>query len=129
MYQAFKDMPKLLKFITAHAFFCAVFFLAVVIPGIPIRFNGQLMESSDLWKSGLALPTAAVGLAMPLAGVLLLRRWQYARYLYVLFFVSLLIAPYLYWHQLVQALFGTALSCGVIGYLFINKAVRAYFNS
>ncbi|MES9826358.1 MAG: hypothetical protein ABW127_18205 [Candidatus Thiodiazotropha endolucinida] len=77
MYQAFKEMPTLLKFITAHALFCFMFFMAVVIPGIPITFKGELMEFYDLWEGGL--PTAAMGLSMPVVGVLLLKRWQYAR--------------------------------------------------
>jgi len=129
MYQAFKDMPKLLKFITAHALVCAILFLAVVIPGFPIQFNGQAMESSDLWENGLAIPTAAVGIVMPALGILFLRRWQYARYLYALMIVSVLVVPYILWHQLAGAIFGFVASCAIIGYLFVNSGVRAYFNS
>lgn len=129
MYQAFREMPTLLKFITAHALVCFVFFLTVVIPGIPITVNGEVMESSELWSRGLGFPTAAVGLAMPVVGVLILKRWQYSRQLYALSLVSVLVAPYLVWQQLVLALFGVVLSCVIISYLFINGKARAYFSS
>lgn len=129
MYQAFREMPTLLKFITAHALVCFVFFLAVVIPGMPITVNGEVMESSELWSIGLGLPTAAVGLAMPVVGVLILKRWQYSRQLYALILVSVLVVPYLVWQQLVLALFGVVLSCAIISYLFINRKARAYFSS
>lgn len=129
MYHAFQEMPMLLKFITAHALFCFVFFLAVVIPGIPITVDGEVMESSELWSEGLGLPTAAVGLAMPIAGVLILKRWHYSRQFYALILVSVLVAPYLVWQQIVLALFGVVLSCAIISYLFINRKARAYFSS
>jgi len=61
--------------------------------------------------------------------VLILKRWQYSRQLYTLILVSVLVAPYLIWQQLVLALFEVVLSCAIISYLFINKKARAYFSS
>ena len=122
-------MPTLLKFITAHALVCSVLFLAAVIPGMPITVNGELIESSELWSRGLGLPMAVVGLAMPVVGVLILKRWQYSRQLYALILASVLIVPYVVWQQLVLALFGVVLSCAIISYLFINRKARAYFAS
>ena len=129
MYQAFKDMPIPLKFITAHALVCFVFFVVVVIPGISITFNGEVMDSSELWARGLGLPTVAIGLAMPIMGVLILKRWQYARQFYALLILSVLVAPYVVWQEPVSAAFGVVLSCATIGYLFINRRVCAYFSS
>ena len=129
MYQAFKDMPTLLKFITTHALVCFVLFVAVVIPGIPITFNGEVMESGELWARGLGLPTVAVGLTMPIAGVLILKRWQYSRQFYGLLLASVLVTPYIVWQDIILAGFGVLLSCAMIGYLFINKKARAYFSS
>ncbi|MCU7944386.1 MAG: hypothetical protein KZQ87_17095 [Candidatus Thiodiazotropha sp. (ex Cardiolucina cf. quadrata)] len=129
MYQAFKEMPTLLKFITAHALFCFFFFFAVVIPGISITFNGELMEASDLWERGLVLPTAAMGLSMPIVGLLFLKRWQYARHIYSLLFISVMVTPYVYWQQLPAIVFGIVVSFGIIGYLFINRRACEYFSS
>lgn len=128
MYQAFREMPTLLKFITVHALICFVFFLAVVIPDMPIMVNGEVMESSELWSRGLGM-LPAVGLALPVVGVQILKRWPYSRQLYTLILVSVLVAPYLVRLQLVLALFGVVLSCAIISYLFINEKARAYFSS
>ena len=129
MYQAFKEMPTLLKFITTHALVCFVFFLAVVIPGIPITFNGEVMESQELWAKGLGLPTMAVGLSLPVAGILILRRWKYCRQLYSAILLSVLVGPYVYWQEVSSLVFGVVLSCAIIGYLFLNSLSRAYFSS
>ncbi|MBY6212796.1 hypothetical protein KUV95_14655 [Microbulbifer agarilyticus] len=122
-------MPILLKFITGHALVCFVFFLAVVIPGVPITFNGELMESQELWARGVGLPTIAVGLSLPVAGMLILRRWQYCRQLYSIIILSVLIAPYAYWQEIPSLIFGVVLSCAIIGYLFLNRQARAFFSS
>ena len=129
MYQAFKEMPTLLKFITAHALACFVFFLAAVIPGIPITFNGEVMESQQLWAKGVGLPTVATGLAMPVIGVLFLRRWQYCRQVYSVALVSFMVVPFVLWQELPLIIFGVVLSCAIIGYLFLNGQARAYFSS
>lgn len=129
MYQAFKEMPTLLKFITGHAFVCIVFFLAAVIPGIPISFDGQVMESKVLWAKGLGLPAVIVGLSLPVAGILILRRWQFSRHLYSAILLSALVGPYLYWQQVLSLVFGVVLSCAIIGYLFLNGQSRTYFRS
>jgi len=129
MYQAFKDMPTLIKFFTGHALFCFVFFLAAIIPGIPITFNGEVMESQDLWAKGVGLPTAVVGLAFPIAGILILRRWPYCRQLYSVILLSVLVGPYVFWQELASVVFGAVLSSAIIAYLFLNGQARAYFSS
>jgi hypothetical protein len=129
MYQAFKDMPTFLKFITAHALVCFVFFLAVVIPGIPITFNGEVMTSQDIWAKGLGLPIMAVGLSLPSAGILLLRRRQYCRHFYSITLLLVLIGPYVYWQEVRSFIFCVVLSGAIIGYLFLNGQSRAYFSS
>lgn len=130
MHEAFKDMPTLLKFITVHALLCfALFVVVVVIPGIPITFNGEIIDSSELWVRGLGLPTVVIGLTMPIAGFLMLKRWQYSRQFYAFLLVSFMVGPYVVWQQLVPMVFGVVLSCAIIGYLFINREVRVYFGS
>ncbi len=129
MYQAFKEMPILLKFMTVHALACFIFFLASVIPGIPISFNGEVMESQQLWAKGVGLYAMVIGLVMPVIGVLFLRRWQYCRQVYSVALLSVLVFPFVLWQELTSVIFGVALSCAIIGYLFINGQARAYFSS
>jgi hypothetical protein len=129
MYQAFKEMPTLLKFITGHALVCFVFFVAAVILGVPIAFNGEVLESQELWAKGVGLPTVAIGLALPVVGVLFLLRWQYCRQVYSLILVAVMVAPYVIWREVSSLIFGLVLSCAIIGYLFLNGKVRAYFRS
>lgn len=129
MYQAFKEMPTLLKFITVHALACFVFFLAAVIPGIPITFNGEVMTSQQLWAKGVGLPIVVIGLAMPVIGVLFLRRWKYCRQVYSVALMSVMVVPFMLWQELASVIFGVVLSCAIIGYLFINGQARAYFSS
>jgi hypothetical protein len=129
MYQAFKEMPTLLKFMTVHTLACFVFFLAAVIPGIPITFNGEVMESQQLWAKGVGLPAVAIGLSMPVIGILFLQRWQYCRQVYSVALVSVMVVPFVLWHEQPSIIFGVVLSCAIIGYLFINGKARAYFSS
>ena len=129
MYQAFKDMPTPLKFLTTHALACFALFLAAVIPGIPITFHGEAMESQEIWAKGAGIPTVAVGLAMPVMAILFLLRWQYCRQLYSVVFVSSMIMPFLFWQELSKVMFGMVISCAIVGYLFMNRQARAYFSS
>ncbi len=129
LYQAFKDMPTLLKFFTGHALVCFLFFLAAVIPGIPISFNGEVIESQELWSKGVGLRVAAMGLVMPLVGILILKRWKYCRQLYAATLLWALVTPYVFGQELGPIIFGVVISCAITGYLFINVQARAYFAS
>ena len=128
MYSAFKEMPMLLKFLTAHALVCLVFFFAAVIPGIPITFNGEVMESQELWGKGVGLPTAAVGLVFPFCGILMLRKWAYARQAYLLVFFSVMVVPYLIWKELPSLIIGLVISVAIAAYLYKEKKACAYFS-
>jgi hypothetical protein len=130
MYQAFKEMPTFLKFITGHALVCFLFFLAAVIPGIPITVNGEVMESQELWVKGDGLRVALMGLAMPMVGLLILRRWKYCRQLYTVTIASVLVAPYVFRQDIIGTIvFGVLVSCAITAYLFLNIKARAYFSS
>lgn len=129
MYQSFKDMPIFLKFITAHALVMFMLFVATVVPGIPITFNGEVMESQELWAKSVGVFTALVGLMLPVCGILILKRLPYARHVYVLVISLVLVAPYVYWQELIGVAFGIVLITAVTIYLYKNGGVRAYFSS
>ncbi|WP_299599701.1 hypothetical protein [uncultured Microbulbifer sp.] len=129
MYQAFSEMPTLLKFLTAHALVCIYLLLAVFVPGIPISFNGVAMGTAELWESGLAISTALVGLLMPVSAVLFLWRWKYSRQTYSVLLAAVMIIPFALMRQVPSIIFGACLTAVILGYLFFNSGVRAYFRS
>lgn len=131
MYKSFKEMPIFLKFITAHALVCFLLFVAAVIPEIPIIFNDEVMETQELWEKGIGIRfhLAISGLAMPATGILILKRWHYARQFYALLLISLLVAPYIVWQDLISTIYGMVLAFSIIGYMFFHGQARAYFSS
>lgn len=52
MWANFSCMPKLLKFLTAHAAFCFVFFVMSVIPNDSFSIQGQHVTYAEWWSSG-----------------------------------------------------------------------------
>ncbi len=82
-----------------------------------------------VWSSGLAFFVAFIGLALPLAGVLLLRRASLARHFYILVLVIGAVMPYLFMRGYVFA----GVSGAVIGllawYVFGSTSAQAYFAS
>ena len=129
MYQSFKNMPMILKFITVHAIACFIFFVAAVIPGTPITYNGEVMASQELWAHGVGLHIVAIGIAMPVMGMLFLQRWLYSRQLYSITFIFLMVFPFVLWQELYSAIFSAVISCVIITYLFLNRQACAYFSS
>ena len=129
MYESFKKMPVFLKFITVHALACFVFAVMVLVPGMTITYNGEPMKSAELWDKGLALLIVFIGLSLPVAGVLLVKRSQYSRKFYSALLLLVMVVPYIYWQEYVSLIFGVAVSAAIIGYLFISGGVRAYFSS
>jgi len=129
MWQSFRSMPLLLKFLTFHALACCVFFVGVVVPNDSFKVDGRAIPFDELWSSGLAFFVAFVGLALPLAGVLLLRRASLARHFYIGVLVIGAVMPCLFMRDYVFA----AMSVAVIGllawYVFDSPSAQAYFAS
>ena len=129
MWQAFRSMPLLLKFLTFHAVVCFVFFVGVAVPNDLFKLNGRAVPYDEPWSSGLAFFVGFVGLAMPLAGVLLLRRTSAARHVY-LFILSIgSVLPYLFMRDYVFAGASVVVIALIAWYVFGNAAVQAYFAS
>ena len=129
MYESFKKMPTILKFLTLHALVSILLVFAVVIPGIPIAVNGQQMSYSELWSSGFGIFGVFLGLAFPLCGWLLLKRAANARLVYLVMLTIALISPYIFSQDIAAAIFGIVITGLVAGYLYITPSVRAYFAS
>lgn len=125
----FKEMPIMLKFITAHALACVLFLVAALVPGIPFYFNGKEMTFSEVWYSGIGVFTIYVSIAMPVCGVLILKRVSNARVIYLAVLCSVLIVPYIYWKNTEGIIFGVATACFIAAYMFGMPSARNYFAS
>ncbi|WP_394173648.1 hypothetical protein [Thalassotalea litorea] len=130
MLNAFKDMPIVLKFITAHALICSCFALVAIVPGIPVEINGVRMESQGIWEKDWGIPLVATGLALPIIGLLFLNRWKYSRQIYAvaLFGVFFLLNMTSLIQKPAYLLFPLIVVGVLTSYLFLNKKVRDYFN-
>jgi len=128
MYETFKKMPTILKFLTAHALVCFIFLLAAIVPGIPISVNGQEMTITELWSRGFGYPIIFIGVAMPICALLMLKRVKYSRLIYLVILSSSLILPFIYMQEIFSILFGIALTTAIGVYLYGKSTVRSYFS-
>lgn len=128
LFDSFKNMPIILKFLTMHAIACFMFFLLAVIPGVPFTFNGQEMTFSELWSSGLGFLAILVGISMPIGGYLLLTRKPYSRLLYLLALSTGLVVPYLFIRDYQMAIVGVISGVLIAGYLYYMPSSKAFFS-
>ena len=136
MWDNFKAMPKLLKFFTAHAIACVVFFFGSVIPHGAFSIDGHRVTYHEWWGSGAGIYAAVIGILLPLAGWLMLKRSGYARPYYLGTLIVGLILPYLLFKQFRAsdssyglAALGTAAIATVAWYLYRKETARDYFSS
>jgi|MudIll2142460700_1097286.scaffolds.fasta_scaffold24059_7 hypothetical protein len=136
MWDNFKAMPKLLKFFTAHAIACVVFFFGSVIPHGAFSIDGHRVTYHEWWGSGAGIYTAMIGILLPLGGWFMLKRSYYARSYYLGTLVVGLIFPYLLLKHFREsdssyglAAIGTAAVAAVAWYLYGKETVRDYFSS
>ncbi len=127
MYKSYKTMPSFLRFIIVHALACILFFIAAVIPGIPISVYGEQITSSEIWSSGYGLKVCFVGLALPMCAILLLKRKSYSRQIYVFVLGLILIGSYDVVENMSLVIFGLIITSSITGYLYASKAVRSVF--
>ncbi len=136
MWDNFKSMPKLLKFLTAHALACVVFFVGSVIPHGAFSIVGHPVTYYEWWGHGAGPYTAIIGILLPLGGWLMVKRSGYARLYYLGTLVVGLILPYLFFKQVRGSNFayglaavGTAAVAAVAWYLYGKETSRDYFSS
>jgi hypothetical protein len=129
MYESFKNMPTILKFITAHALVCSIFLLPAVVPGMPFTVDDKVISFSELWSSGIAPYLVVTSTAMPVSGYLLLKKAVYSREVYLVAVSLGLIVPYIYWEEYKSLWFGVLITVGIALYLFGRANVKYYFAS
>ena len=128
MFSSFKEMPTLLKFITAHALICLMFFVISIRPNMPITFNGEDATVKEVWEAGYGLHLVAIGIIMPICGVLFLKRSKYSRPLYLIATFIGLVLPGLVQGQIELLLFGVIFFSMVLWYLYFKESVREFYN-
>jgi hypothetical protein len=136
MWGNFKSMPKLLKFLTAQAIACVVFFIGSVIPHGAFSIDSHPVTYYEWWGSGAGPYAAIIGILLPLSGWLMLKRSCYARPCYLGTLVVGLVLPYLLFKQFRAsesayglAAIGTATVAAVAWYLYRKETARDYFSS
>ena len=129
MWENFKSMPMVLKFLTFHALMCFSLFLVAIIPRDYFVLDGRHVSYGEWWSSGVGPLIAAVGLAMAMAGVLFLAKRSFGRLIYLATFGGSLTVPFLLSRDFLPAAIGAVAAAAMWAYLFRNPAVRAYFTS
>ena len=129
MWNNFKAMPTILKFLTAHALFSFLFLIGSIIPHDSFSINGQSVSYSEWWSSGVGPYASSLGILMPIVGFLLIARTRYARIIYLMVISLGLIVPYLYFGKFELALVGVIVMAVISAYLYLRPPVKEYFAS
>ena len=128
MWENFKSMPTLLKFLTAHAIACIFFLIGSVFPHDSYVIHGRPVTHAEWWSSGVGVYGSVLGVLMASAGVLLVLRHPFSRPFYLGIFSLGMTTPYFLFGEHWSSLF-SLLVAGLIGaYLYLNTAVKAYFS-
>jgi hypothetical protein len=131
MYQNFKSMPTILRFITGHALACICLLLGSIIPHDSFSINGQPATYAEWWGSGAGILASILGIIFPIAGYLFLIRSNRARLIYLVGFFIAAISPLLYFGQIqiIEALGGIIFMAIFGWYLYKANSVQTYFES
>lgn len=88
MLKNFVEMPVLLKLLVVSTLVTAAFLLRLVVPYGGISAFGRIVSVGDWWRSGAGVATAATASVFISSAILMLKRSQYGRALYVLGWVA-----------------------------------------
>jgi hypothetical protein len=127
MWANFKSMPRVLKFITAHALCCFAFLVMSVVPNDFLYLNGQNVTYSEWWSSGAGPFASLIGIVGPIVGWLLLSKKPHARAEYLAFSALALIVPFPLMGDWATALIGVLFVCAEALYLYKWRGVQVYF--
>jgi hypothetical protein len=133
LWENFKRMPRLLKFLTAHALAMSVSFIFSVIPVVSFGIGYKSVSYAEWWSSGVGIFASIMGILLPTAGYLFLKRDRYARIVYVgsMVFISLFqfARVGLNYHSIISFILILPLIGLISAYLFLSKSVKLYFVS
>jgi hypothetical protein len=136
MWNNYKSMPNLLKFLTAHALACIVFLIGSVIPHNSFSISGRQVTYLEWWGSGAGVYASVIGIILPISAWLLLSRSCHARGFYLCSMIVGLILSYLLFQQVwgSETGYGYAAVRAIIvailaWYLYRKESVKHYFVS
>ena len=127
MWANFKSMPRFLKFLTAQAGSCFVFFVCSVVPNHSFSVDGHIVTYSQWWSSGAGPLASSLGVIGPFVAWLLLQKSQHARAWYLGFLALGFVAPYPFLGPLAYGLLGVLVAGAGAFYLYRWQSVQVYF--
>ena len=127
MWANFGGMPKLLKFLTAHAACCFVFLAISVIPIDSYAIQGQHVTYAEWWSSGAGVLASLLGIVGPFAAWALASKRPYARLVYLSFLALTFIAPCPFFGMLAYVLPGLRVVGVGAFYMYKWQSVQVYF--
>jgi len=127
MWANFGSMPKLLKFLTAHAACCFVFLAISVIPIDSYAIQGQHVTYAEWWSSGAGALASLLGIVGPFAAWALASKRPYARLVYLGFLALAFIAPCPFFGMLAYVLPGLLVVGVAAFYMYKWQSVQVYF--
>ena len=133
MWLNFKSMPVVLKFLTFHALACCFFLVGSIVPHNSFSMDGKTVSYAVWWSLGVGAVASVIGIILPLAGFLLLKKYSYARPTYIAALVIAFISPagfvsfsnYGFDYYAPSFVLVLAISA----YLYFRKPVKEYFAS
>ena len=127
MWANFSGMPKLLKFLTAHAAFCFVFFAMSVIPGDSFFIQGRHVTYPEWWSSGAGVFASLTGLVGPFIAWALASKRPYSRSGYLFFLALAFVAPCPFFGMLPYVVPGLLVVGAGAFYMYRWQSVQVYF--
>ena len=127
MWANFGDMPKLLKFLTAHAACCFAFFVISVINIDSYAIQGRHVRYAEWWSSGAGIFASLIGLVGLFVAWALTSKKLYARPAYLGFLALAFIAPCPFFGMLAYALPGLLVVGAGAFYMYRWQSVQVYF--
>jgi len=133
VWKNFKNMPLLLKFLTAHSLSCFFFIIGSIIPHNSFSINGVHVSYAQWWQSGAGILTSIVGLILPVGGYLILKQHRLARIVYLsalMIGLTITYIPLKAKINLIEPLISTIILLILMAcYLYFRKSVILYFCS